>query len=350
VLAGQTGVMSETQPRAMADAAAREALRARLQEPHIAPITAFVDRLQARHAERIPYVDPNTGGVKARLLFVLKRPGPRAVESGFLSISNHDLTAKYMLELLGEAGIPYSEIMVWNIVPWFAPREQTMTREEIAAGAGYLNDLLTLLPHLRSVVLVGREAQSADQLLRLPPAVRVLKARHTSPSNLHTNPEQRAKILRAYDAAWAHATRVSLDKQQVELVGRAWLEARLTREGVEVARPARDRGIDLVVFHDIADQPFRAVPIQMKASTERVFSINRKYIGRGIVMAYVWHVLRPEPRLFLVPHDEAIKLLSEKTLATASWTEDGAWTTTRPSAELEAALARYENLEALYGA
>jgi len=141
----------------------------------------------------------------------MQRPGPRAVESGFLSIRNHDLTAKYMLELLGEAGIPYSEIVVWNIVPWFAPREQTVTREGIAAGAGYLNELLTLLPYLRSIVLVGRKAQSAEQLLQLPPDIGAVKAPHTSPSNLHTNPSQRAKILKAFDAAWAYATRASLD-------------------------------------------------------------------------------------------------------------------------------------------
>jgi hypothetical protein len=82
---------------------------------------------------------------------------------------------------------------------------------------------------------------------------------------------------------------------------------------------------------------FRAVPIQMKAASERVFSVEGKYVGRGIVMAYVWGALELTPRVFLVPHDEAVEIPPEQTRQTESWSKRGFWVTTRPSVELTAA-------------
>jgi hypothetical protein len=140
-----------------------------------------------------------------------------------------------------------------------------------------------------------------------------------------------------------------MDSQQIELVGRAWLEARMTRAGFEIAKPARDKGIDLIAFSDRPGMVFRAVPIQMKAASERVFSVERKYVGRGIVMAYVWGGLEVTPRVFLVPHDEAVGLLPEQTRQTESWAKRGFWVTTRPSVELTAALTRYEDNFATLG-
>lgn len=133
-----------------------------------------------------------------------------------------------------------------------------------------------------------------------------------------------------------------LDPQQIELLGTAHLEAMLIKEGFEVAKPIRDKGIDLIAFRDITDQDFRAVPIQVKAASESAFYINKKYMGRNIIMAYVWHVLQ-SPRIFLVPYDEAVMLLPEKTRATNSWSEKGIWAITRPGREITRALEQYEN-------
>jgi hypothetical protein len=128
-----------------------------------------------------------------------------------------------------------------------------------------------------------------------------------------------------------------LDTQQTELVGRSWLEARLIRAGFEVARPARDRGIDLIAFGDTATEPFWACPIQVKAASVESFSLDRKYADRGIVMAYVWQALSAEPRLYLVPYDDAVTLLGAAR-DTKSWQEEGRWAVTRPSVSLKAAL------------
>lgn len=134
----------------------------------------------------------------------------------------------------------------------------------------------------------------------------------------------------------------TLDPQQIELLGTAHLEAMLIKRGFEIARPIRDRGIDLIAFTDVMDQPFRAVPIQVKAASRRSFYIDKKYMGRNIIMAYVWHVLEI-PRVFLVPYDEAVLLLSEKTRSTDSWRDKGIWAITNPGSEICKALEQYED-------
>ena len=66
-------------------------------------------------------------------------------------------------------------------------------------------------------------------------------------------------------------------------------------------------------------------------------------------MAYVWGALELTPRVFLVPHDEAVELLPEQTRQTESWSKCGFWVTTRLSVELTAALTRYEDNFATLG-
>jgi hypothetical protein len=198
-----------TQAWAMADVGSRAAKLQRVREPRVAPLNAFVDQLRIRRGGTIPYIDPDWGGVDATILFVLLRPGLRAAESGLLSIENQDLTARYMLELLREAAIPIDASAVWNIVPWYGPRSELVSSHHIAEGVLYLNEFMLLLPRLRSLVLIGRVAQSAELSLKMPSGVRVFRAPHTSPSNLHTNPGQRDIVLRAYCDAWVYAGEVN---------------------------------------------------------------------------------------------------------------------------------------------
>src|SRR2546430_17173377 len=62
-----------------------------------------------------------------------------------------------------------------------------------------------------------------------------------------------------------------LDSQQLELIGRSLLVGELLRDGLEVALPERDRGIDLIVYleGDQSGAPFIARPVQLKRSEER---------------------------------------------------------------------------------
>src|SRR5437868_1810926 len=82
--------------------------RSLLHEPHVAPLTAFVERLRARHGggDSVPWFDPTEAGVNARILALLEAPGPKATGtegprpkskgSGFISCDNDDPTADHV--------------------------------------------------------------------------------------------------------------------------------------------------------------------------------------------------------------------------------------------------------------
>lgn len=75
-----------------------------------------------------------------------------------------------------------------------------------------------------------------------------------------------------------------MDAQTLELIGQYRLAGELLHAGLEVAFPARDRGVDLIAYADI-DKPivrrqigrFVAKPIQLKAASRRSFGIWAKY-------------------------------------------------------------------------
>lgn len=75
------------------------------------------------------------------------------------------------------------------------------------------------------------------------------------------------------------------DSQLIEIAGKHLLISRLVAAGFEVAEPLRDKGIDLIVYRD--DEKFKAWPIQMKASTQESFSLDRRYEGiPDLLIAY----------------------------------------------------------------
>lgn len=142
------------------------------------------------------------------------------------------------------------------------------------------------------------------------------------------------------------------DTQLVELAGRNWLASELMRAGIEVARPERDRGIDLIAYVDLDDRvgDFTACPIQMKAATDQVFSLDPKYAKfPGLILAYVWHLAdSSKTKCYALTYDEALRVAQRM-----EWTETDSWlrggskgkpgySTTRPSKRLQALLAPYE--------
>src|SRR5579859_5329861 len=142
------------------------------------------------------------------------------------------------------------------------------------------------------------------------------------------------------------------DTQLVELAGRNWLASELMRAGIEVARPERDRGIDLIAYVDLDERvgDFTACPIQMKAATDQVFSLDPKYAKfPGLILAYVWHLAdSSKTTCYALTYDEALSVAQRM-----EWTETDSWlrggskgkrgySTTRPSKRLQALLAPYE--------
>lgn len=146
---------------------------------------------------------------------------------------------------------------------------------------------------------------------------------------------------------WAALRQKKPDAQLVELAGRNWLAGELMRSGIEVARPERDRGIDLIAYVDQNTRigKFIACPIQMKAATRAAFSLDRKYAKfPGLVLAYVWNVGNPSSATcFALTYREALGVARKMRFTkTAAWLKGGRYATNKPSERLRRSLAAYE--------
>ena len=136
-----------------------------------------------------------------------------------------------------------------------------------------------------------------------------------------------------------------MDPQVVELLGRNRLVSDLLRAGLEVALPARDRGVDLIAYADLSRnvRRFVARPIQMKAAVGKSFSIDRKYARiRDLVYAYVWFVGEPErTQVFALAYSQSIEIAKRMGYTkTASW-KRGRYVATRPGRRLHLLLEPY---------
>jgi hypothetical protein len=130
-----------------------------------------------------------------------------------------------------------------------------------------------------------------------------------------------------------HLATSFLDSQQVEVVGRALVTVELTQDGLEVARPERDAGIDLIAFRR---DPWGAVPIQLKVLSKPGFNFDPKYEHHsGLIFIYVW---RDCSEFYALTWKQADKLITS-----LGYTRDsnGRWVTSAASAELKSALADF---------
>jgi uracil-DNA glycosylase len=188
-------------PKLLANPAARGARITQLHEPHIAPLTAFVETLRAQVGPdvSIPNFDPWDGGIDAEILYLLEAPGPQAVLSGFVSRNNPDESAKNFFELNAQAEIPRERTITWNVVPWYIGdrnRVRAANRTDLQAGIRDLPPLFSILPRLCAVVLVGRKAQQARSAVRhLLPTVAIFECPHPSPQFVNRDPANRHRIL-----------------------------------------------------------------------------------------------------------------------------------------------------------
>jgi uracil-DNA glycosylase len=170
------------------------------------PLVALVREIRAAAPDgaSVPDVDPCDGGTRARVLFLLEAPGPKAVASGFVSRNNPDETAKNTFELQAEAGLSRSDVVLWNVVPWYigdGRRIRAARGADVVAAAVWLDRFMALLPALRAVVLVGNAASrvAPDRFARQIP---VLRSRHPSPMAVQTRADTRGLILGVWrDAA-----------------------------------------------------------------------------------------------------------------------------------------------------
>jgi hypothetical protein len=136
------------------------------------------------------------------------------------------------------------------------------------------------------------------------------------------------------------------DKQVVEILGRNRLVNELLMAGLEVARPERDHGVDLIVYADRTPRvtAFVARPLQMKAAMERSFVLEAKYRPfPNLLLVYVWRLADPAQAVtYAMDYDEALSIAQAmEWLGTKSWLEDGIYAATTPSPKLVALMEPY---------
>jgi hypothetical protein len=129
-----------------------------------------------------------------------------------------------------------------------------------------------------------------------------------------------------------------MDAQTVEVIGRNFLVSQLVRDGLEVARPERDHGVDLIAYLDLDESGdrFKAFPIRMKSATNTSFGLFRKYERfPHLLLAYVWHIHEPEAACSCgLTYSEALEVADAMGWTkTKSWEREG-YSTTRPSLRL----------------
>jgi hypothetical protein len=134
----------------------------------------------------------------------------------------------------------------------------------------------------------------------------------------------------------------SSDSQLVEIAGKHLLISRLVAAGFEVAEPLRDKGIDLIIYR--GGDHFRALPVQMKASTQESFSLDRKYENSpDLLIAYVWNVNAGQTgEVYLLTFKQALTVMDEKGYSKAdSWTQNGYYFVRNAGKQLKELLKPY---------
>jgi G:T/U-mismatch repair DNA glycosylase len=86
-----------------------------------------------------------------------------------------------------QAAIPRELTIIWNVIPWWNGT-RAVTKSELQNGASRVNELIHLLPRLRTVVLVGRKAAAAKSHLE-PTGLPIFTSCHPSPLVRASRPE-----------------------------------------------------------------------------------------------------------------------------------------------------------------
>lgn len=176
-----------------------------LTHPDHVPLRQWIEQLQESVHEQgldIPHFDPIGGGVRARVLYLLEAPGPKAARqhggSGFISMDNNDPTAKNVFTLTQEAGLDRRWVLAWNIVPWYVgtgDKIRPVKLGEVIEGQQHLRELISLLPDLRVVVTMGMPARKGwTPLAGLFPQITTLTTWHPSGQSLNPSKSKRTHV------------------------------------------------------------------------------------------------------------------------------------------------------------
>ena len=173
--------------RRMANEAFRAEQESSRYAPHVRAVNEMVDELRDQDGRGwMPYVAPWHGGVDARVLSILRDPGPKTQDgtgSGFLCVENDDATAERQCTGFAAAGIDAHDVIPWNAYPWYINRAPNA--DERRAGVIVLARLMELLPRLEIVLLQGGDAQDCWRRLEKTHPEFVRQARYEVVSTYH---------------------------------------------------------------------------------------------------------------------------------------------------------------------
>lgn len=197
----------EDEPYSLSSPVERQRRLAMLHQAHIGSLEKYLADIKAEHLEKhLPHFDTCDGGVLAKALFLLEAPGPKAVDSAFISRNNPDPTAQNMCRLLREASIARKDTLLWNIVPWYVgdgSRIRAVNKDDIQQASSYLKDLLGLLPNLKVLALVGQKSQSAKSQIQQLTDLPIAPTHHPSARVFnvwpHKKEEMREQLLHISD-------------------------------------------------------------------------------------------------------------------------------------------------------
>ncbi|MDH6149337.1 MULTISPECIES: uracil-DNA glycosylase [Paraburkholderia] len=160
--------------------------RMMLDEPHISPLTSYVESLRAKYPTgEFQDFDPADGGIAAEILFLFEKPGPMTSSSGkrkgsgFISRNNDDPTAEATFSFMVQANIDRKRTALWNVVPGWNGTIK-VSSAECRDGRQELKNLVALLPRVKTVVLVGRKAGNAEEFMQSL-GFKVFTSAHPSP-------------------------------------------------------------------------------------------------------------------------------------------------------------------------
>ena len=150
-----------------ADPAVVAEKKTRIRDNHVAPLNSLADRIADAvglpHGH-VPYVDPDQGGINARVLVLLDNPSTNAeagTGSGLLSLDNNDRTARNCRKAYDRAGISWGDVVHWNVVPFpvAGVKNGGSTPAERARSAQWTREFVALCPNLEIVLLLGVAAR-----------------------------------------------------------------------------------------------------------------------------------------------------------------------------------------------
>jgi len=164
-------------------------------------------RTSAPDGAIIPGFDPLNGNESAKFLLLLEAPGPRAATptGGYVSFDNQDPTARNLKSQLEEADISRSDIVIWNVVPWYiGEKDQSKIRSakssDINSALQHLDNLIKALKKIECVVLVGGAARKAHIHLSFSTNLRILSCHHPSAKVRNSNPASHAENVMVFKA------------------------------------------------------------------------------------------------------------------------------------------------------